>query len=96
MSGLLTLDVSPGTSALERLISVVRRRGFQVDALQAFRSGEDRSCLSVELCVSGDRDVALLGRHLSNLGDCRQVVVSDNRTSADLIVGVASDGGAQS
>lgn len=83
MSALLALDVSPGTSALERLLAVVRRRGFRVDSLQAVRSSEDRRCLSVELNVSGSRDVAVLGRQLANLGDCRRIVVRSASAGAD-------------
>ncbi len=75
MSGLLTFDLSPGASALERLLSVVRRRGFNIDALQAVRSGDADRGLAVELTVSGDRDVEVLSRHLSNLGDCRVLAV---------------------
>ncbi|MEM7351544.1 MAG: ACT domain-containing protein [Acidobacteriota bacterium] len=75
MSGLLAFDVYPGTSALERLLSVVRRRGFHVDALQAVRKSGDNHRLEVELTVSGERDVDVLSRHLANLGDCRLLSV---------------------
>ncbi len=83
MSGSLALDISPGTSALERLLSVVRRRGFHVDALQAVRNHHKNRSLTVELTVSGERSVEVLSRHLSNLADCRLVAVhADSECSA--------------
>ena len=79
MSGFFTLDIFPGTSALERLLAVVRRRGFHIDNLQAVRAPRDERRLEVELAVSGDRDLEVLAKHLGNLGDCRLVAM---RTAA--------------
>ncbi|MEM7583234.1 MAG: ACT domain-containing protein [Acidobacteriota bacterium] len=76
MSASLALDVAPGTSALERLLSVVRRRGFHIDALQAVRASHDHGALSVELEVSGERSVEVLSRHLQNLSDCQRVRIT--------------------
>ena len=89
MSGSLALDIFPGTSALERVLSVVRRRGFHVDALQAVRARHDERRLAVEITVSGERDLGVLSRHLSNLGDCRLVAVQPEVA----VAGAANSGG---
>lgn len=82
MSGLLAFDVYPGTSALARLLSVVRRRGFHVDALQAVRKQGESRHLAVEITVSGDRDVGVLSRHLANLGDCHLIAFRSSEPTA--------------
>ncbi len=72
-SGHLTLDIAPATSALERLLAVVRRRGYAVDAMTAERGDDNR--LTVQVTVSGERRLGILARHLDNLGDCRLLQV---------------------
>ncbi|MEM9411960.1 MAG: ACT domain-containing protein [Planctomycetota bacterium] len=62
-----TVDLSRQTGSLERLLSRVRRRGFQVENMIV--TGHQSSNYRIELRLAGQRSFETLAKHLANLAD---------------------------
>lgn len=60
---------------LERVLRVVRHRGFEIQAMNMAR-GDEGDSVSIELTVASARPVALLSSQLSKLLDVAHVDVS--------------------
>ncbi len=74
MSAHFDVYLSSEPAALQRLLGVVRRRGFTVTALSALHD-EQRHAYHVDLCVDGARCPTVLQNHIANLADVRTVNV---------------------
>jgi len=66
---------------LERVLRVVRHRGFQVCAMN-MRSGVDAGNISIELTVASQRPVDLLSVQLSKLMDVGSVEVQQQTSQS--------------
>lgn len=72
MSSHFDVQLSPLPGSLQRVLGVVRRRGFTVVSLNAVRdlTGD---AYKLEMTVDGTRSPATLRNHLANLTDVRAV-----------------------
>ncbi|EKS7813745.1 acetolactate synthase 2 small subunit [Edwardsiella piscicida] len=64
---------------LERVLRVVRHRGFEIHAMNMAQDG-DCDSVSIELTVASTRPVTLLSSQLSKLLDVARVDVSASRS----------------
>lgn len=72
MSSEFDVELSPVPGALQRLLGVVRRRGFTILSLSAVRD-DTGDGYRVAITVSGARRALTLRNHLANLVDVRSV-----------------------
>ena len=66
MKSLLIIQGQNSPELLERLLRVVRHRGFRIQNLQA-ETSEDEQSLHVTLTVSSERDISLLTKQLEKI-----------------------------
>ncbi len=75
----LTIAAQHRPEALERIIRVVRHRGFQIKTLQMGHHANTDS-ISIEITVMSSRNIELLSTQLSKLMDVDSVQISQNIT----------------
>ena len=78
MSLTFTLTASNSLGAMERILGVIRYRGYQIRNLTAQATHDNR--LDIELCVEGASDSPHLLRHLANLIDVTGSVMESEQT----------------
>jgi acetolactate synthase regulatory subunit len=76
MNTMIQLRVSTAEGALLRVLSVARRRGFEIARLVANRSDRE-ACVDVAMMVEGERPVDILVRQLEKLFDVEEVRVTE-------------------
>ncbi|VEI46975.1 acetolactate synthase 2 regulatory subunit [Actinobacillus equuli] len=59
----LTIKANTRPETLERILRVIRHRGFEVLNLQAVNSGEE---IAIQLTLQSQRDISLLTAQLEN------------------------------
>lgn len=69
---------------LERVLRVVRHRGFQICAMN-METGSDAQNINIELTVASLRPVELLFSQLSKLVDVAHVDIQQRKTSSQQI-----------
>ncbi|SUT86986.1 MULTISPECIES: acetolactate synthase 2 small subunit [Actinobacillus] len=62
----LTIKANKRPETLERILRVIRHRGFEVLNLQAVNSGEE---IAIQLTLQSQRDISLLTAQLEKLFD---------------------------
>ncbi|MDE8033944.1 acetolactate synthase 2 small subunit [Actinobacillus equuli subsp. equuli] len=62
----LTIKANTRPETLERILRVIRHRGFEVLNLQAVNSGEE---IAIQLTLQSQRDISLLTAQLEKLFD---------------------------
>ncbi|WGE45769.1 acetolactate synthase 2 small subunit [Actinobacillus equuli] len=62
----LTIKANTRPEILERILRVIRHRGFEVLNLQAVNSGEE---IAIQLTLQSQRDISLLTAQLEKLFD---------------------------
>ncbi|WP_150540205.1 acetolactate synthase 2 small subunit [Actinobacillus vicugnae] len=62
----LTIQANKRPETLERILRVIRHRGFEVLNLQAVNSGEE---IAIQLTLQSQRDISLLTAQLEKLFD---------------------------
>ncbi|WGE80362.1 acetolactate synthase 2 small subunit [Actinobacillus equuli] len=62
----LTIKANKRPETLERILRVIRHRGFEVLDLQAVNSGEE---IAIQLTLQSQRDISLLTAQLEKLFD---------------------------
>ncbi|WGE49970.1 acetolactate synthase 2 small subunit [Actinobacillus equuli subsp. haemolyticus] len=62
----LTIKANTRPETLERILRVIRHRGFEVLNLQAVNSGEE---IAIQLTLQSQRDISLLAAQLEKLFD---------------------------
>ncbi|AIZ79514.1 acetolactate synthase 2 small subunit [Actinobacillus equuli] len=62
----LTIKANTRPETLERILRVIRHRGFEVLNLQAVNSGEE---IAIQLILQSQRDISLLTAQLEKLFD---------------------------
>ena len=72
MSSHFDVQLSPDPGSLQRLLGVVRRRGFVITSLNVVQDESGHS-YSLDLHVNGTRCPSTLRKHLANLMDVRAV-----------------------
>lgn len=75
----LTLTASYRPEVLERILRVVRHRGFHINTLQMGHHADSES-ISIEMIVTSSRDIELLSTQLTKLMDVNSVQVSQSKT----------------
>lgn len=66
----LTLRANRRPETLERILRVVRHRGFDIVSLHAERQNDE---LQLSLTVQSERDISLLFNQLAKLEDIEQI-----------------------
>lgn len=66
----LTLRANQRPETLERILRVVRHRGFEIVSLHAEQQNDE---LQLSLTVQSERDIALLFNQLAKLEDIEQI-----------------------
>lgn len=66
----LTLRANRRPETLERILRVVRHRGFDIVSLHAERQNDE---LQLSLTVQSERDISLLFNQLTKLEDIEQI-----------------------
>ena len=69
---------------LERVLRVVRHRGFQICAMN-METAADPQNITIELTVASPRSVELLFSHLSKLVDVARVEIQQRTTTSQQI-----------
>lgn len=72
MTSHFDITLSPEPGSLQRLLGVVRRRGFTIRSISATRETSGHS-YHLDLIVDGQRCPTNLRHHLANLADVRTV-----------------------
>ena len=73
MKSRLDLTLRKSERVLERVLSLMGRRGFDVASLEA-HPATDGASLQVEITVVSDRPAAILARQLTKLHDVIEVI----------------------
>ncbi len=76
----LIITLSNTDTALQRLVGVVRRRGFRIVSLDA--AEESAGVLRVRTLVEGVRSAQTLAEHVANIVDVRSVKVEPQPNAA--------------
>ncbi|MBT0727459.1 acetolactate synthase 2 small subunit [Rosenbergiella australiborealis] len=75
----ITIAASYRPEALERILRVVRHRGFEIKAMQMVQtSGPEQ--INIEMTVASNRGIELLSTQLTKLMDVDSVNVTHNET----------------
>jgi len=73
MRSLLTIQGNNSPEFLERLLRVIRHRGFSIQNLTAETSEKDKK-LQLTLTISSERDISLLTKQLEKIYGVTKVV----------------------
>jgi len=79
MRSLLTIEGDNSPELLERLLRVVRHRGFRVEKLNV-ESKNNEQHLHLALTVSSDRDISLLTKQLDKIYGINKVIAASQDT----------------
>lgn len=77
MNYLLIIQAQNSPELLERILRIVRHRGFTVQKIIA-DSNEDQSSMHITLNVFSDRQVSLLSKQLEKIFGIIQVVILEH------------------
>lgn len=85
----LTINLSTQTSALERLLGCIRRRGFQIENMMVTNNQYTHG-YRIEVRVVGQRCFSTLARHVANLVDVSTVSLLASNQPIDFQTAVSA------
>ncbi len=83
--GQMTIEVKlrRAEGALQRLLCVLRRRGYEVTDLEAHTT-DDGASLAVAVTLESDRPSDVLARHVAKLIECEAVALRDREPPVEV------------